>query len=138
MSFTINIPSPPQWTSDSVMFPALVRCAGVAIVRCLNSAQTKRNQKTEKGKQWEQFIVVHGHGLIEERNINTGEKVSFEVSGDRIEAVYMIPGWMHNIINLSETEDLITVMTCNEVFDVKKPDAFFEKVRENAAKTAEI
>ena len=66
--------------------------------------------------------------MIEERNINTGEKVSFEVSGDRIEAVYMIPGWTHNIINLSETEDLVTVMTCNEVFDVKKPDTFFEKV----------
>ena len=78
--------------------------------------------------KWEQFIVVHGHGLIEERNINTGEKVSFEVSGDRIEAVYMIPGWTHNIINLSETEDLVTVMTCNEVFDVNKPDTFFEKV----------
>ena len=78
--------------------------------------------------KWEQFIVVHGHGLIEERNINTGEKVSFEVSGDRIEAVYMIPGWTHNIINLSETEDLVTVMTCNEVFDVEKPDTFFEVV----------
>ncbi len=78
--------------------------------------------------KWEQFIVVHGHALIEERNINTGEKVSFEVSGDRIEAVYMIPGWTHNIINLSESEDLVTVMTCNEVFDVNKPDTFFEKV----------
>ena len=78
--------------------------------------------------KWEQFIVVHGHGLIEERNINTGEKVSFEVSGDRIEAVYMIPGWTHNIINLSETEDLVTVMTCNEVFEVNRPDTFFEKV----------
>ena len=66
--------------------------------------------------------------MIEERNINTGEKVSFEVSGDRIEAVYMIPGWTHNIINLSETEDLVTVMTCNEVFDVNKPDTFFEVV----------
>lgn len=78
--------------------------------------------------KWEQFIVIHGHGLIEERNINTGEKVSFEVSGDRIEAVYMIPGWTHNIINLSETENLVTVMTCNEIFDAKKPDTFFEKV----------
>ena len=78
--------------------------------------------------KWEQFIVVHGHGLIEERNINTGEKVSFEVSGDRIEAVYMIPGWTHNIINLSETEDLVTVMTCNEIFNAKKPDTFFEVV----------
>ena len=78
--------------------------------------------------KWEQFIVVHGHGLIQERNINTNETVEFEVSGDKIEAVYMIPGWTHNIINLSETEDLITVMTCNEIFDPKRPDTFFEKV----------
>ena len=63
--------------------------------------------------KWEQFIVVHGHGLIQERNINTGETVEFKVSGDKIEAIYMIPGWTHNIINLSETEDLVTVMTCN-------------------------
>ena len=78
--------------------------------------------------KWEQFIVVHGHGLIQERNINTNEQVEFEVSGDKIEAVYMIPGWTHNIINLSDTEDLITVMTCNEVFDKKNPDTFFEVV----------
>lgn len=78
--------------------------------------------------KWEQFIVVHGHGLIQERNINTGEKVEFEVSGDKIEAVYMIPGWTHNIINLSETEDLVTVMTCNEVFDPGRPDTFHEDV----------
>ena len=78
--------------------------------------------------KWEQFIVVHGHGLIQERNINTGETVEFEVSGDKIEAIYMIPGWTHNIINLSDTEELITVMTCNEVFDPARPDTFFEKV----------
>ena len=78
--------------------------------------------------KWEQFIVVHGHGLIEERNINTGEKVSFEVSGDKIEVIYMIPGWTHNIINLSETEDLVTVMTCNEIFDPGHPDTFGEPV----------
>ena len=78
--------------------------------------------------KWEQFIVVHGHGLIKERNINTGETVEFEVSGERIEAIYMIPGWTHNIINLSETEDLVTVMTCNEVFDSNRPDTFFEVV----------
>lgn len=74
------------------------------------------------------IIGLHGHGLIQERNIVTGETVEFEVSGDRIEAVYMIPGWTHNIINLSETEDLVTVMTCNEVFNPEKPDTFFEKV----------
>lgn len=78
--------------------------------------------------KWEQFIVVHGHGLIQERNINTGEMVEFEVSGDKIESIYMIPGWTHNIINLSDTEDLVTVMTCNEVFDSNHPDTFFEKV----------
>ena len=78
--------------------------------------------------KWEQFIAVHGHGLIQERNINTGEMVEFEVSGDKIESIYMIPGWTHNIINLSETEDLVTVMTCNEVFDPNHPDTFFEKV----------
>lgn len=78
--------------------------------------------------KWEQFIVVSGHGLIQERNINTGEKIEFEVSGDQIEAVYMIPGWSHNIINLSETENLVTVMTCNEIFDPKHPDTFFEPV----------
>lgn len=78
--------------------------------------------------KWELFIVVHGHGLIQERNINTGEMVEFEVSGDKIEAVHMIPGWTHNIINLSQTEDLVTVMTCNEIFDPEHPDTFFEPV----------
>lgn len=78
--------------------------------------------------KWEIFIVVYGHGLIQERNINTGEKIEFEVSGDKIEAVYMIPGWTHNIINLSETENLVTVMTCNEIFNPAHPDTFAEKV----------
>ena len=78
--------------------------------------------------KWELFIVVQGHGLIQERNINTGEIVEFEVSGDKIEAVHMIPGWTHNIINLSEKENLVTVMTCNEVFNPNHPDTFFEKV----------
>lgn len=72
--------------------------------------------------------MVHGHCLIQERNINTGEMVEFEDSGDKIKYIYMIPGWTHNIINLSNTEDLVTVMTCNEVFDPKKPDTYFEKV----------
>ncbi|MDM8312063.1 UDP-2-acetamido-2,6-beta-L-arabino-hexul-4-ose reductase [Clostridium cadaveris] len=78
--------------------------------------------------KWELFIVVAGHGLIRERNINTGEIVEFEVSGDKIEAVHMIPGWTHNIINLSETEDLVTVMTCNEIFNPSHPDTFGEPV----------
>lgn len=79
--------------------------------------------------KWELFIVVQGHGLIQERNINTGEIVEFEVSGDKIEAVHMIPGWTHNIINLSETENLVTVMTCNEVFNPNHPDTFFDPVK---------
>lgn len=78
--------------------------------------------------KWELFIVVAGHGLIQERNINTGERVEFEVSGDKIEAVHMIPGWTHNIINLSETEKLVTVMTCNEIFNPARPDTYREPV----------
>ena len=78
--------------------------------------------------KWEQFIVVHGQGLIRQRNINTGETVEFRVSGEKIESVYMIPGWTHSIINLSGTEDLVTVMTCNEIFDANHPDTFFEPV----------
>lgn len=78
--------------------------------------------------KWELFIVVAGHGLIQERNINTGETVEFEVSGDKIEAVHMIPGWTHNIINLSDTEALVTVMTCNEIFNPDRPDTFGEPV----------
>ena len=78
--------------------------------------------------KWELFIVVSGHGLIQERNINTGEMVEFEVSGDKIEVIYMIPGWTHNIINLSQTENLVTVMTCNEIFNPERPDTFGEVV----------
>ena len=78
--------------------------------------------------KWELFIVVAGHGLIRERNIHTGETVEFEVSGDKIEAIYMIPGWTHSIINLSDTENLVTVMTCNEIFNPERPDTFGEPV----------
>ena len=78
--------------------------------------------------KWELFIVVQGRALIRERNIHTGETVEFRVSGDKIEAVHMIPGWTHSIENLSETENLVTVMTCNEIFDPKWPDTFFEPV----------
>ena len=78
--------------------------------------------------KWEFFIVVAGHGLIQERKIGTDEVIEFEVSGDRIQAVHMLPGYTHNIINLSETENLVTVMWANEIFDPKHPDTFFEKV----------
>lgn len=78
--------------------------------------------------KWEFFIVVSGHGLIQERKIGTDEVIEFEVSGDKIEAIHMLPGYTHNIINLSETENLVTVMWANEAFDSNKPDTFFEKV----------
>ena len=78
--------------------------------------------------KWEFFIVVSGRALIEERNIHTNEKVSFEVSGDKIEAVHMIPGWTHNIINLSDNENLVTLMWANEQFDPNHPDTFFEPI----------
>ena len=89
-----------------------------------------------KGQHWhntkfEQFIVVKGHGLIQQRNLNDpeGKVLEWEVSGDSIQAVHMLPGYTHNIINLSATEDLVTVMYCNEVFDPGKPDTFFEPVK---------
>lgn len=78
--------------------------------------------------KWEFFIVVSGHGLIEERKIGTDEVLRFEVSGERIEAVHMLPGYTHNIINLSDTEDLVTLMWANEQFDPAHPDTFGEKV----------
>lgn len=78
--------------------------------------------------KWELFIVVSGHGLIQMRQIGSEEVVEFEVSGDKIEAVHMPPGYTHNIINLSDSEDLVTVMWANELFDASHPDTFFEKV----------
>ena len=78
--------------------------------------------------KWEFFIVVAGHGLIEERKIGSDEVLRFEVSGEKIEAIHMLPGYTHNIINLSDTEDLVTVMWANECFDPAKPDTFFEEV----------
>ena len=78
--------------------------------------------------KWEFFIVVSGHGLIRERKIGTDEVIEFEVSGDKIQAVHIIPGWTHNIINLSETENLVTIMWANEVFDSEHPDTFGKSV----------
>ena len=78
--------------------------------------------------KWELFIVVKGHGLIQERKEGTDEVIEFEVSGDNIQVVHMLPGYTHNIINLSDTEDLVTVMYCNEVFNPNKPDTFFDPV----------
>lgn len=78
--------------------------------------------------KWEFFIVVSGHGLIQQRKIGSDEVIEFDVSGDKIEAVHMLPGYTHNIINLSDTENLVTVMWANELFDPNHPDTFFEKV----------
>ena len=80
--------------------------------------------------KWEQFIVVSGHGLIQQRNENDpdGEILEYEVSGDKIQSVIMLPGYTHNIINLSETENLVTVMYCNEIFNPERPDTFFDPV----------
>lgn len=79
--------------------------------------------------KWEFFIVVSGHGLIQQRKLGTDEVIEFEVSGEKIEAVHMLPGYTHNIINLSETENLVTVMWANEIFDPTHPDTFFEPVK---------
>ena len=78
--------------------------------------------------KWEFFIVVSGHGLIQQRKIGTDEVIEFEVSGDKLEALHMLPGYTHNIINLSETENMVTLMWANELFDANHPDTFFEEV----------
>lgn len=79
--------------------------------------------------KWELFIVVAGHGLIQMRRIGDDQVLEFEVSGDHIQAVHMLPGYTHNIINLSDTQDLVTVMYCNEIFNPERPDTFFEIVK---------
>lgn len=109
------------------------------LVHTLNAGQVSINISKPgitKGQHWhntkfEQFIVVKGHGLIQQRNLNDpeGKVLEWEVSGDKIQAVHMLPGYTHNIINLSETEDLVTVMYCNEIFDPGRPDTFFEGVK---------
>lgn len=108
------------------------------LVHTLNAGQMSINISKPgitKGQHWhntkfEQFIVVKGHGLIQQRNLNdpSGKVLEWEVSGDKIQAVHMLPGYTHNIINLSDTEDLVTVMYCNEVFNPERPDTFFEPV----------
>ena len=109
------------------------------LVHTLNAGQVSINISKPgitKGQHWhntkfEQFIVVKGHGLIQQRNLNDpeGKVLEWEVSGEKIQAVHMLPGYTHNIINLSETEDLVTVMYCNEIFDPGRPDTFFDPVK---------
>lgn len=78
--------------------------------------------------KWEQFIVVSGHGLIQLRKEGTDEVIEYEVSGEKIQSVIMLPGYTHNIINLSDTQDLVTVMYCNEIFNPDRPDTYYDKV----------
>ena len=107
------------------------------LVHTLNAGQVSINISKPgitKGQhwhntKWEFFIVVAGHGLIQERKLGTDEVIEFEVNGDNIQCIHMLPGYTHNIINLSETENLVTVMYCNEIFDPNKPDTYFEPVK---------
>ena len=125
---------------EKVAFPLKMNVDGrgsfTELVHTLNCGQVSINISKPgitKGQhwhntKWEFFIVVSGHGLIQERKIGTDEVIEFEVSGDNIQCIHMLPGYTHNIINLSETENLVTVMYCNEIFDPNKPDTYFEKV----------
>jgi len=128
---------------EKVAFPLKMnvddRGSFTELVHTLNAGQVSINISKPgitKGQHWhntkfEQFIVVKGHGLIQQRNLNDpeGKVLEWEVNGDKIESVHMLPGYTHNIINLSDTEDLVTVMYCNEIFNPNKPDTFFEPVK---------
>ena len=109
-------------------FTELVKSAGVGQVSINISKPGITKGEHWHNTKWEFFIVVSGHGLIQERKIGTDEVIEFEVSGEKIEAIHVLPGYTHNIINLSDTEDLVTVMWCNECFDPNHPDTFFEPV----------
>ncbi len=125
---------------DKIAFPLKmnvdVRGSFTELVHTLNCGQVSINISKPgitKGQhwhntKWEFFIVVSGHGLIQQRRIDSDEVLNFEVSGDKIEAVHMLPGYTHNIINLSETEELVSVMYCNEIYNPEKPDTYFEPV----------
>ena len=125
---------------EKVAFPLKMnvddRGSFTELVHTLNSGQVSINISKPgitKGQhwhntKWEFFIVVAGHGLIQERKIGTDEVIEFEASGDNIQCIHMLPGYTHNIINLSETENLVTVMYCNEIFNPNHPDTYFEKV----------
>ena len=125
---------------EKVAFPLKMnvddRGSFTELVHTLNAGQVSINISKPgitKGQhwhntKWEFFIVVAGHGLIQERKLGTDEVIEFEVSGDNIQAVHMLPGYTHNIINLSQTENLVTVMWANELFNPNKPDTYFEPV----------
>ena len=109
-------------------FTELVKSIGVGQVSINISKPGITKGQHWHNTKWEQFIVVAGEGLIQQRNVLTDEVLEWRVSGSKIEAVQMLPGYTHNIINLSDTEDLVTVMWCNECFDPSRPDTFFEPV----------
>ena len=125
---------------EKVSFPLKMnvdeRGSFTELIKTLNCGQISVNiskPSITKGQhwhntKWEFFIVVSGKGLIQQRKVGTDEVLNFEVSGEKIEAVHMLPGYTHNIINLSDTDDLVTVMWANEQFDSKRPDTFFEVV----------
>ena len=125
---------------EKVSFPLKMnvdeRGSFTELIKTLNCGQISVNiskPSITKGQhwhntKWEFFIVVSGKGLIQQRKIGTDEVLNFEVSGEKIEAVHMLPGYTHNIINLSDTDDLVTVMWANEQFDSTRPDTFFEVV----------
>ena len=125
---------------EKVAFPLKMnvddRGSFTELVHTLNAGQVSVNISKPgitKGQhwhntKWEFFIVVAGHGLIQERKLGTDEVIEFEISGDNIQCIHMLPGYTHNIINLSDTENLVTVMYCNEIFNPNKPDTYFEKV----------
>ena len=125
---------------EKVAFPVKMnideRGSFTELIHTLNAGQVSINISKPgitKGQhwhntKWEFFIVVAGHGLIQERKLGTDEIMEFEVSGDNIQCVHMLPGYTHNIINLSQTENLVTVMWANELFNANKPDTYFEPV----------
>ena len=125
---------------EKVAFPLKmnvdIRGSFTELIHTLNTGQVSINISKPgitKGQhwhntKWEFFIVVSGHGLIQERRIGSDEVIEFEVSGDNIQCIHMLPGYTHNIINLSETENLVTVMYCNEIFNPNKPDTYYETV----------
>lgn len=127
---------------DKAVFDLKMNCdqrgSFTELVHTLNCGQVSINISKPgitKGQhwhntKWEQFIVVSGHGLIQQRKEGTDEIIEFEVSGGKIQSVIMLPGYTHNIINLSDTQDLVTVMYCNEVFNPERPDTYFDLVKQ--------
>ena len=115
---------------DRGTFTELVRTAGCGQVSVNISRPGVTKGQHWHNTKWEQFIVVSGHGLIQMRKEGTDEVIEYEVGGDRIRSVIMLPGYTHNIINLSDTEDLVTVMYANEVFDPGRPDTYFDPVEQ--------